>query len=208
MSKINDLINKLCPNGVEYKKVWEVTTWDKKYNAVEKSMQPRIEKYNYLLANQLNEIVDPDGDVLILETGINSERKYTNIDLAGNNLCDAEIIAIPWGGTPNVKYYKGKFVTGDNRIAISNDINLLNTKFLYYIFENKMSEISDFYRGSGIKHPEMKKILLMNIPIPPIDVQEEIVRILDKFGELEARKSQYEYYRNKLLSFEELSVSE
>ena len=207
MSKINELIKKLCPNGVEYKKVWEVTTWDKKYNAVEKSMQPRIEKYNYLLANQLNEIVDPDGDVLILETGINSERKYTNIDLAGNNLCDAEIIAIPWGGTPNVKYYKGKFVTGDNRIAISNDINLLNTKFLYYIFENKMSEISDFYRGSGIKHPEMKKILLMNIPIPPIDVQQEIVKILDKFceleteleTELEARKSQYEFWCGKLL---------
>ena len=56
MSKIDDLIKKLCPDGVEYKKVWEVTSWDKKYNAVEKSMQPRIVKYNYLLANQLNEI--------------------------------------------------------------------------------------------------------------------------------------------------------
>ena len=210
MSRINELIRKLCPNGVEYKKVWQITTWDKKYNSVDKYMQPKIRKYNYLLANQLNEIIVDNGDVFILETGINNTKKYTNEDLAGDNLCNGEIIAIPWGGTPNVKYYNGKFVTGDNRIAVSNDINVLNTKFLYYIFENKMNEIADFYRGSGIKHPEMKKVLNLDIPVPPIKVQEEIVRILDKFGELEAelevelevRKSQYEFWRGKLLNEE------
>ena len=203
MSSINDLIKKLCPNGVEFKKVWEVTSWDKKYNTVDKSMQPRIIKYNYLLASKLDELVDINGDVLILETGINN-KKYTTEKLANGNLCEGEIIAIPWGGTPNVKYYNGKFITGDNRIAISNDDKVLNTKFLYYLFNNRMDEISDFYRGSGIKHPEMKKILMMDIPIPPIEVQEEIVRILDKFGELEAeleaRKNQYEFWRGKLLN--------
>lgn len=208
MSKLNDLIKEMCPNGVEYKKVWQITTWDKKYNSVDKYMQPKIIKYNYLLANQLNEIIVDNGDVFILETGINNTKKYTNEDLAGDNLCNGEIIAIPWGGTPNVKYYNGKFVTGDNRIAVSNDINVLNTKFLYYIFENKMNEIADFYRGSGIKHPEMKKVLNLDIPVPPIKVQEEIVKILDKFSkleaeleaELEARKSQYEFWREKLLN--------
>ena len=57
----------------------------------------------------------------------------------------------------------------------------------------------------------MKKIM---IPLPPIEVQQEIVRILDKFIELEAelqaeldvRKKQYEYYRNKLLTFKELGA--
>lgn len=208
MSRIAELIKEKCPNGVEYRKVWELTTWDKKYNSVDKYMQPKVIKYNYLLANQLNEIIDFDGDVLILETGISSNKKYTNEILAGKNLCEGEVIAIPWGGTPNVKYYNGKFVTGDNRIAISNDVNVLNTKFLYYLFENKMDEISEFYRGSGIKHPEMKKILSLSIPVPPLEVQEEIVRILDKFGqleaeleaELEARKNQYEFWRGKLLN--------
>ena len=211
MSRINELIRKLCPNGVEYKKVWQITTWDKKYNSVDKYMQPKIIKYNYLLANQLNEIIVDNGDVFILETGINNTKKYTNEDLAGDNLCNGEIIAIPWGGTPNVKYYNGKFVTGDNRIAVSNDINVLNTKFLYYIFENKMNEIADFYRGSGIKHPEMKKVLNLDIPVPPIKVQEEIVRILDKFGELEAeleaelevRKNQYEFWSEKLFDIDD-----
>ena len=40
------------------------------------------------------------------------------------------------------------------------------------------------------------------IPIPPLPVQEEIVRILDKFTSLEARKCQYEFYRNQLLAFD------
>ena len=198
------------------KYIYEVTTWDKKYNSVEKSMQPNIMKYKYLLASQLNEIIVSNGDVLILETGVNSTKKYTNEELAGDNLCSGEIVAIPWGGTPNVKYYNGRFVTGDNRIAISNDQSILNTKFLYYFLENRMDDISNFYRGSGIKHPEMKKVLTMKIPLPDISIQKNIVDTLDKFkdleyeleSELETRKEQFFYYKNKLLNFEELSVSE
>ncbi len=42
-----------------------------------------------------------------------------------------------------------------------------------------------------------------NIPLPSLEVQKEIVRVLDSFTELEARKKQYEYYRNELLNFDE-----
>ena len=52
----------------------------------------------------------------------------------------------------------------------------------------------------------MKKVI---IPVPPLPVQEEIVRILDKFtsltAELTARRKQYEYYRDALLSFGKVS---
>lgn len=210
MSKIEQLIKEKCPNGVEYKKIWEVTTWDKKYKSAEKYMQPKTNKYKYLLANQINDILDENGDVFVLETGINVEKKYTTEQLAKDYLCEGEIVAIPWGGTPNVKYYNGKFVTGDNRIATSNDTTVLLNKFLYYFLDNKIKTIAKFYRGSGIKHPEMKKVLMLNIPLPPIKVQEEIVRILDKFSELEteleteleARKRQYEFYKNKIFKFE------
>lgn len=218
MSKIDDLIKEKCPNGVKYRKVWELTTWDKRYSTVDRKMQPKIIKYNYLLANKLKEISREEGNVFILETGINPIKKYTTEELAGDNICEGEIVAIPWGGTPNVKYYKGKFVTGDNRIATSNNTNILSNKFLYYIFENKMSEIREFYRGSGIKHPEMKKILQLNIPIPPIQVQEEIVKTLDKLAKLEIelevelqtelkeRKLQYEYWLKKLLCRKENNI--
>lgn len=208
MSKIEQLIKEKCPNGVEYKKIWEVTTWDKKYNSTEKYMQPQIHKYKYLLANQINDILVENGDIFVLETGINVEKKYTTEKLAKDYLCEGEIVAIPWGGTPNVKYYNGKFVTGDNRIAISNDTNVLLNKFLYYFLDNKIKTIGKFYRGSGIKHPEMKKILMLNIPIPPIEVQKEIVKILDKFSELETelgteleiRKKQYEFWNAKIFN--------
>lgn len=50
MSKLEQLINELCPDGVEYKCLWEVTTWDKKFNSVSKNKQTKIITYPYMLA--------------------------------------------------------------------------------------------------------------------------------------------------------------
>ena len=77
--------------------------------------------------------------------------------------------------------------------------------------QNRISDIASFYRGSGIKHPDMAKVLDLMIPVPPLEVQREIVRILDSFTlltaelteELTARKKQYEYYRDTLLTFDD-----
>ena len=65
-------------------------------------------------------------------------------------------------------------------------------------------------KGSGVPHVHGSSIKKFEITLPPIEVQTEIVRILDKFTSLEAeleaeldcRKRQYEYYRDKLLSFD------
>ena len=120
---------------------------------------------------------------------------------------------MPWGKsravTDCIKYYKGKFVTADNRIMTSSDTNRLLNKYLYYWFMSVGKEVDTFYRGSGIKHPDMAKVLDLLIPVPPLEVQREIVRILDNFtaltaaltAELVARKKQYEFYRDKLLTF-------
>ena len=209
MSKLQDLIDRLCPNGVEFKPIWSLTTWDKKFNGVDRKMQPRVISYPYVLANVFDEIEDPNGNVKLLSTGIGGAERWTTEEKAGSNLCEGEIVAIPWGGTPNVKYYKGKFVTADNRIATSNDTTILNNKFLYYWLNNNIDLIAKTYRGAGIQHPSMLDVLSIKIPIPPLEVQEEIVKILDRFAdyaaelqaELQARKEQYEYYRNLLLTF-------
>ena len=100
-------------------------------------------------------------------------------------------------------------MTADNRIATSNDTSRLDNKFLYYWIMSQGKLIDSFYRGSGIKHPDMAKVLDMRIPVPPLEVQREIVRVLDNFtflsaelsAELSARRKQYEYYSNKLLEF-------
>ena len=206
MSRLEELIKELCPDGVEYKSLWEVTAWDKKFNTVERRKQPKIYKYTYYLAADLKNLEVKDGNVKILTTSVTN--LWTDESLVKDTVVNREIVCIPWGGNPVVQYYKGKFITGDNRIATSIDCSILNNKYLYYYMQNRINDIASFYRGSGIKHPDMSKVLDLRIPIPPMPVQEKIVKILDKFtnyvtelqAELQARKQQYEYYRDKLLN--------
>lgn len=208
MAKIDDLIEKLCPNGVECKPIWSLTAWDKKFNGVDKEKQKKIISYKYYLSTDFAKVERKDGNIKYISTGISGDDRYTTEELAGDYLADGEVVCIPWGGTPNVKYHKGKFVTGDNRIATSLDINILSNKFLYYWMQSKINVISKFYRGSGIKHPSMKDVLDMNIAVPPLEIQCEIVHILDDFtllsaelsAELKARQKQYDYYSEKLLN--------
>jgi len=201
---------------VEWTKLWEVTTWDKKFNSVDRVKQPKVNNYPYLLAAELFKLERKEGDVFLLSTGENTG--WTTKDLAGKYLCSGEVVTIPWGKSRPVKdvlkYYKGDFITADNRIATSKNTKKLSNKFLYYWMMSNADAIDRLYRGSGIKHPHMAELLDMDIPIPPIHIQEEIVRILNTFteltdeltDELTARKKQYNYYRNQLLTFAEDEV--
>lgn len=197
---------------VKWKALWEITTWDKKFNAVSRDKQPKVINYSYLLAVDLFKLEQEDGDIFLLSTG--ERTGWTTIELAGENLREGEVVAIPGGKSRPlrevIKYYKGRFVTADNRIATSNDTSRLLNKFLYYWMISQAEVIDTFYRGAGIQHPSMAAILDMEIPIPQLHIQAEIVRILDAFTalttelttELNARTKQYNYYRDKLLSFE------
>ena len=193
---------------VEWKQMWEVTTWDKKFSGVDKFMQPNVIKYHYFLANELTELERPEGDVRILYT--TDKVAFTNSSDVDGMISEGEIVAIPWGGNVTIKYYKGKFVTADNRIATSNDPRSLSNKFLYYWMLSQKEEIAKFYRGAGIQHPSMYKVLTMPVPIPSISKQTRIVGILDTFTsaidnlkeQIAQRRKQYEYYRDQLLDLE------
>ena len=104
----------------------------------------------------------------------------------------------------------------------SKDISKLDNSYLKYAllsrqFQSKLIETSTGATVKGIKGSRLHKL---TIPVPEIETQLKIVNILDKFdklvndiseglpAEIEARKKQYEYYRNKLLSFEEVEVNE
>ena len=211
MSRLDELIQEKCSNGVEYVPLWSVTIWDKKFSSVDRKKQPKVKDYPYLLASDLFALQVDNGNVFLLSTG--EQTGWTTEELAGENLREGEVVTIPWGKsravTDCIKYYKGKFVTADNRIMTSNNAEKLDNKYLYYWIMSQGKTIDTFYRGSGIKHPDMAKVLDMEMPIPPIEVQREIVRILDNFtnltaeltAELTARGIQYSYYRNKLLTF-------
>ena len=85
-------------------------------------------------------------------------------------------------------------------------------RFLFHFFDQDSFEKDAMANATGGGQKNMSTNWLKNfqIPIPPLPVQEEIVRILDKFtsleaeleAELEARKCQYEFYRNQLLAFD------
>ena len=95
----------------------------------------------------------------------------------------------------------------------------LSERFLYYALKNQQNTIDSGVRRSSI--PRLSRIFIENIkiPVPPLEKQKQIVSILDKFekltidisiglpAEIEARRKQYEYYRNKLLTFKELECT-
>ena len=206
MTHIEQMIQDMCPNGVEWKTLGEVTYWDKRFNEVDRSLQPQIRKYHYYLANELEELESPTGTIKILYTS--NRIAYADEETVAENVVDAEVVAIPWGGNANIKYFKGKFITADNRIAVVRDPSILSTKFVYYWLTKNQAEIDSYYRGAGIKHPSMLKVLSLPIPLPPIEIQKKIVECLDKFSalaaelqaELQLRRKQYEYYRTQLLT--------
>ena len=199
MTHIEQMIQDMCPNGVEFKTLGEVTYWDKRFNEVDRSLQPQIRKYHYYLANELEELESPTGTIKILYTS--NRIAYADEETVAENVVDAEVVAIPWGGNANIKYFKGKFITADNRIAVVRDPSILSTKFVYYWLTKNQAEIDSYYRGAGIKHPSMLKVLSLPIPLPPIEIQKKIVECLDKFSalaaelqaELQMRRKQYEY---------------
>ncbi len=194
---------------VNKKFLWEVTTWDKRFSGIDKSMQPKVIKYHYYLAKELKEIEQEDGDIRILYT--TEEEAYTNRENAGDNISSGEIVAIPWGGNASVKYFNGEFVTADNRIATSSNTDILLNKYLYYWMLSHLDELESYYRGAGIKHPSMYSVLTMEITIPDLKIQQDIITKLDDITslisnldkEIKLTKKQFEHYRNTLLSFNE-----
>ena len=183
--------------------LWQLTTWDKKFNEVESYKQPRVIKYPYVLADVLNQIEDSSGDVRLLSTG--SYTGFTTKEKAANNLCFGEIVAIPWGGVANVKYCKGYFVTADNRIATSNDKKVLSNRYLRWWMEKNIVKIQSTYRGASIQHPSMNDVLSLEIQYPSIDEQELIA---DCFDKLESMISLYEFKCEKLSRVKQALMNE
>lgn len=118
----------------------------------------------------------------------------------------------------HVYYQNGKFALGNILCALETiDNKNLNIKYLYYYLEKtKDYTLVPLMKGGANVSLHMDDILKVKISLPTIDKQEEIIKQFDTFDKisnvmkvkLDLCYKQYEYYRNKLLSFEELSVSE
>ena len=116
-----------------------------------------------------------------------------------------------------VSYIKEKFYLNDKCFSvIPKSSNSIVSRFLYYALKSQELKISALQSEGGVPTINTTKLGNVTIPVPPFHVQEEIVRILDKFTtleteletELDCRKRQYEYYRNHLLSLDGINSIE
>ena len=119
-----------------------------------------------------------------------------------------EAILISGNGSQvgHINFYKGKFNAYQRTYILGNFVNQILSKFVYYYLKSELRNyiITNSKKGS-VPYITLPMLEKFQIPLPPLPVQQEIVRILDKFttleAELEARKKQYAYYRDQLLNF-------
>ena len=187
MSKLEQLINELCPEGVEYRRLENCCEiLDNKRKPVTKSAR-EAGKYPYYGANGIQDYVSNyifDGTfVLVGEDG----SVVTEI------------------GTPIVTWATGK-IWVNNHAHIISEINGVLLRYLFHYLQTV--PVKHLIHGN-IPKLTGGDFRALKIAVPPLPVQEEIVRILDKFTELAAelatelaaRKQQYEYYKSSLLTF-------
>ncbi|MCD7790905.1 MAG: restriction endonuclease subunit S [Bacteroides thetaiotaomicron] len=180
---MDELLLEYCPNGVEYKKVKEVYI--------------RL-KGTPITAGKMKEIENSDGEIKIFAGGktvINAREK----DIPKANITRVPAVLVQSRGIIDVVYYEKPFTFKNEMWAYTTD-NKTSVKYLYYVLKNNIQQFRDAASGMGslpqISLPVTEEFL---IPVPPLEVQREIVRILDNFTELTARKKQYEYYRECIL---------
>lgn len=190
MTNLETLIQELCPDGVEFVKLGECCTFKRGTTITAK-----------------NAIA---GDVPVLAGG-QKPAYYHNVS---NRAGETIVVAGSGAYAGYVSYWTIPVFLSDS-FSVQPD-NRLVVKFVYYFLKNIQQKIFATKKGSGVPHVHGSSIAKFEIPLPPIEVQTEIVRILDKFTSLEAeleaeldcRKRQYEYYRDKLLSFENVGGQE
>lgn len=184
MTKLEQLIKDLCPNGVEYKTLGSVVEiLDNLRKPIAKQYRTQGE-YPYYGANGIQDYVNDfifNGTFLL----VGEDGSVINEDK-----------------TPVLNWAEGKIWVNNHAHVLKEKSEKANLRYVFYALS--VLDISALVRGVP---PKLNQQNLRNftIPVPPIAVQNEIVRILDKFteleAELEARKKQYEYYRNSLLNF-------
>ncbi len=212
MSELDDMIKRLCPDGVEFVKLGEVMD-------ISRGASPRP-IYKYITE-------DKDGVNWIKIGDVENNAKY---------ITSTKEKITKEGALKSRFLHKGDFILSnsmsfgrpyilaidgcihDGWISMSNFQNVVIPDFLYHIL--KSFNIQQYWRqraSSGtVSNLNADIVRNTEIPLPPLEIQAEIVCILDKFTKLEAeleaeldcRKRQYEFYRDQLLSFDKLTPSD
>ena len=189
MSRLADLIAQLCPDGVEYRALGDVAEL-KRGQAVTRK-----------------EIVE--GQVPVIAGGREPAYYIDRPNRQGETI----VIAGSGAYAGFVSFWNEPIFVSD-AFSIVVDRGTLQPRFVYHWLRGRQETIHALKSGGGVSHVYPKDVAKLRCPIPPLEVQREIVRILDQFttleaeleAELEARRPQYEHYRNHLLSYDSLAA--
>lgn len=216
MSKLDKLIKELCPDGVEYKRLGEIGTSFYRGSGIKR------------------DDITPDGIPCVRYGEIYTTYHVAfsrcishtqNQNLAKSKFFSHGDILFAITGESVADIAKSCAYLGNEDCLAGGDILVMkheqNPKYIAYALETNdaRKQKSKGKIKSKVVHASVQSIKDIVIPVPPLEVQSEIVKILDNFTELTteltmeltteltARKKQYEYYRNRLLTFESKDIS-
>lgn len=190
MSYVDDLLAELCPNGVRHLPL------------------SSHEVANFSTGKQLNrETLSARGKYEVFNGGIGSSGWHSEYNT------DGPAIIVSQGGASAgfVNFISDRFWAGAHCYVVTPG-PAIDRRYLYHVLKSKQTSIQSTARGAGIPGLARGALGATVIPVPPLEVQNEIARVLDQFtrleaeleAELEARRRQYEYYRDAV--FEASSI--
>ena len=191
MSRLDELIKELCPDGVEYKQIGDFA---------EVKTGKGITKKDSV----------EHGEFPIISGGKEPMGYYHSSNRLANTLTISRVGA----NAGFVNYIIEDFYLNDKCFSVvptSDYVDKINSKFLYYATKSLENDIVAMQSEGGVPTINTQKVCCIKLPVPPLPVQEEIVKILDKFtdyvtelqAELQARRLQYEYYMNDLFNIQD-----
>jgi len=204
MSRLSEMIKELCPDGVEYKKLKEIFDTKNGYTP-SKSNESYWE--NGTIPWFRMEDIRENGHIL------SDSIQHVNLNAIKGELFPANSIIVATSATvgehalitvPSLANQRFTYLMLKHEYANAFDIKFL----FYYCYKLDLWCLSHLNQGS-FPSVDMKQFSQFEIPVPPLAIQNEIVKLLDNFTELTAeltaelqlRKKQYSFYRDSLLNF-------
>ena len=199
------------PLEIQREIVKVLDTFTKLEAELEAELEARRRQYHYYRDQLLNFEGRDDVQWMTLGevTKINTGQKPSNILEVAT---DFEYIN---AGTSRSGYCVASNCEGDTVTTPSRDNDILINKYLFYVLQSKNELLLGLKKEGGVPAVNKSDIIKLEIPVPPLEEQTRIVTILDKFdalvndlscglpAEIAARRKQYAYYRDRLLTFKE-----
>lgn len=191
MSRLDELIKELCPDGVEYKSINDLIDSNQIY-----TITPSIKiKRNDYKQSGLVPIISQEEEYISGYYEKSDERI-----VAGEYVCFGD-------HSEHIKYINFRFVQGADGLKIMKTARTIKAKYYYYA-------VCSYYKRMNNYARHFSNFKAITIPIPPLPIQEEIVKILDKFtdyvtelqAELQARKLQYQHYLDAFYDTEKYEI--